>query len=87
MGKDSEPINSTELSPQVYRGEVSNTTPMVDQNTRLVSMMTQSLIAQVLHRTLERLDVMMENMMVMMKKQETELENIKSNLKDIKQRI
>ena len=30
---------------------------------------------------------MMENMMVMMKKQETELENIKSTLKDIKQRI
>ena len=29
----------------------------------------------------------MENMMVMMRKQETELENIKSTLKDIKQRI
>lgn len=63
-------IISPELSHQVY-GEVSNTTPAVDQNTR----------------TLERLDVVMENMMVMMRKQETELENIKTTLKDIKQRI
>ena len=30
---------------------------------------------------------MMENMMVMMKKQETQLENIKSTLNDVKQRI
>ena len=36
---------------------------------------------------LERLDAVMENIMVMMRKQETELENIKSTLKDIKQRI
>ena len=42
---------------------------------------------KVLLRTLERLDVVMENMMGMMRKQETELENIKSTLKDIKQRI
>ena len=41
----------------------------------------------VLYRTMERLDVVMENMMEMMRKQEADLENIKSTLKDIKQRI
>ena len=41
----------------------------------------------VLCRTMERLDVVIENMMEMMRKQEADLENIKSTLKDIKQRI
>ena len=88
--KDSDFVR-TDLSPQVYRGEDTNisntTTPMAAPSTRLVWSLMYDAKSLVLYRTMERLDVVMENMMEMMRKQEADLESIKSTLKDIKQRI